>query len=488
MAANVFWAFSQAVVTMFTSRHSPFPFERGNRRDVTPSRRATAASAGDRTRVAHYLLLAFGLAHDEAEADWSSDSSDGGSDEFSTDSSDNSSDTDSTSSSSSDDDEEPLSSSLFNVAFDELLAPPGAGDHPLQQRPPVTAADFQDNQLYEECRFTRAQFYLLLELLQLPLIIRGANGHKFEAEFALLVFLFRMANVRTFRSMREKFNREATEMCEVFNWVMLHINREFAHLVDGSLPPPLGWAYPSGLDRWQSQLATWNHAVNSRVVSSIGVGIPAMFGLICLFVDGTFKHVCRPGQSQQNVGFFANLQQSLYTRYKSGHGLIFQAVTAPTGIIVDFYGPGPGRQNDRWLVRESDLDARLLSLFGGVAYSCYGDSIYTITQAIVRRIRGAILQPWQSQINGALNRERTSVEHVFGGVMQNFKFLNFKYNHKLFDSACGAGVAFRCGALLYNLQTCMVGGNQVSVHFGVSPPDAREYMAGGARPQNIEIL
>ena len=288
--------------------------------------------------------------------------------------------------------------------------------------------------------------------------------------------------------MREKFNREACEMCEIFLWVMLHINREFAHLVDGTLTPPHGWAHPAGMDRWRSQLTAWNHAINSRVFSDIGINIPPMFGLICLFVDGTFKHVCRPGQSQQNAGFFSNLQQSLYTRYKSGHGLIFQAVTSPSGMIVDFYGPGPGRQNDRWLVRESDLDARLLSLFGGIGYTCYGDSIYTITQAIVRRIRGAVLLPWQSQINQSLNRERTSVEHVFAGVVQQFKFLNFRHNHKLFDSACGAGIPFRCGALLFNLQTCMNGGNQVTVRFGLSPPEVRDYMAGGVEPQNIEIV
>jgi hypothetical protein len=34
----------------------------------------------------------------------------------------------------------------------------------------------------------------------------------------------------------------------------------------------------------------------------------------------------------------------------------------------------------------------------------------------------------------------------------------------------------------------MNGGNQVTVRFGLSPPEVRDYMAGGVEPQNIEIV
>jgi hypothetical protein len=241
-------------------------------------------------------------------------------------------------------------------------------------------------------------------------VIRGGNVHLFQGRFALLVFLFRLANARTFRSMRIMFNREAAELCEIFCWMMIYMNETFCHLVDGSLPVPAGWAHPTGLNRWRSQLPIWHHAVNMRVFGTLGVCIPAILGMVCMFVDGTFRHVCRPGSGTQlNPGFFADLQRALYTRYKRGHGFQFQALSCPTGLVIDLWGPGPGRQNDLYLVGESDLTARLVALFNGVGYTVYGDSIYAVAATIVRAFRGGNLPQWKHEANAALNKERTSV-------------------------------------------------------------------------------
>ena len=62
------------------------------------------------------------------------------------------------------------------------------------------------------------------------------------------------------------------------------------------------------------------------------------FGLVCMFVDGTFQKTCRPGG-------WSFLQRVMWTRYKKSHGLGFLSVVAPNGLTIFFQGPSPGRHN-----------------------------------------------------------------------------------------------------------------------------------------------
>jgi len=44
------------------------------------------------------------------------------------------------------------------------------------------------------------------------------------------------------------------------------------------------------------------------------------------------------------------------------HGLIFQAIIAPTGIIIDLFGAVNGRNPDTYLYNEVSFVARFLSI------------------------------------------------------------------------------------------------------------------------------
>ena len=61
------------------------------------------------------------------------------------------------------------------------------------------------------------------------------------------------------------------------------------------------------------------------VISQKGAALDNCWG----FVDGTFRPICHPGEHQQ----------VMYNGHKSVHGLKFQSVVAPNGLIANLFGP-----------------------------------------------------------------------------------------------------------------------------------------------------
>lgn len=78
----------------------------------------------------------------------------------------------------------------------------------------------------------------------------------------------------------------------------------------------------------------WNHQLLSQanlerfaeVVHRKGSPLDNCFG----FVDGTVRPVCRPGTLNQRL---------LYNGHKRVHGIKFQSVVTPNGMIANMYGP-----------------------------------------------------------------------------------------------------------------------------------------------------
>ena len=52
------------------------------------------------------------------------------------------------------------------------------------------------------------------------------------------------------------------------------------------------------------------------------------------FIDGTVRPLCRPGR----------MQRVLYNGHKKVHGLKFQSIAAPNGLIANLYGPVEGKR------------------------------------------------------------------------------------------------------------------------------------------------
>lgn len=83
-----------------------------------------------------------------------------------------------------------------------------------------------------------------------------------------------------------------------------------------------------------------------------------------------------------------------------------------------------------------------------------------------------ILTPQMQAFNAAMSNVRTSVEWLFGDVINYFKFLDFKKNLKIGLSSIGK--MYVVCALLRNALTCLYG-NETSEYFGLQPPQLQDY-------------
>ena len=108
----------------------------------------------------------------------------------------------------------------------------------------------------------------------------------------------------------------------------------------------------------------------------------------------------------------------------------------------------------------------------GDAMCVYGDPAYPLRIHLQAPFRERVLTPQMQAYNASMSRVRTSVEWLFGDVINYFKFLDFRKNLKIQLSSVGK-IYVVC-ALLRNALTCLYG-NQTSDFFGIEPPTLQEY-------------
>lgn len=102
----------------------------------------------------------------------------------------------------------------------------------------------------------------------------------------------------------------------------------------------------------------------------------------------------------------------------------------------------------------------------------YGDPAYPLRPNLIAPFRYGILTPQMQAFNAAMSNVRTSVEWLFGDVINYFKFLDFKKNLKIGLSSIGK--MYVVCALLRNALTCLYG-NETSEYFGLQPPQLQDY-------------
>lgn len=102
----------------------------------------------------------------------------------------------------------------------------------------------------------------------------------------------------------------------------------------------------------------------------------------------------------------------------------------------------------------------------------YGDPAYPLRPNLIAPFRYGILTPQMQAFNAAMSNVRTSVEWLFGDVINYFKFLDFKKNLKIGLSSIGK--MYVVCALLRNALTCLYE-NETSEYFGLQPPQLQDY-------------
>ena len=102
----------------------------------------------------------------------------------------------------------------------------------------------------------------------------------------------------------------------------------------------------------------------------------------------------------------------------------------------------------------------------------YGDPAYLLRPQLQAPFRGAVLTDDMKRFNTAMSSVRVSVEWLFGDVVNQFKFVDFKKNLKVALSPIGK--MYITSAVLNNALICMYG-NNTSTFFGIDPPTVHEY-------------
>jgi len=117
---------------------------------------------------------------------------------------------------------------------------------------------------------------------------------------------------------------------------------------------------------------------------------------------------------------------------------------------------------------------RLFRNNGARNYAVYGDTGYSNSEFIKVGFKNhRSLNMKQQEFNKDLSSLRVSVEYGFGRVTQQFAFLDFKKNQKIYLQPLKE--QYFVSALLANCQLCMNGG-QISNYFKCTPPSVEEYL------------
>lgn len=301
----------------------------------------------------------------------------------------------------------------------------------------------------------------LASLVERPLIpdIRFDLGDTQDAN-TLLDFRFDIAGVQKlglllglptrFYDLTKTFGRSRSALSEIF----LHVIDEIYNR----------W---HGLLYFNTKLIQRNMDKYCQAIANKGSPISTIFA----FIDGAKLGTCRIS----STGNGQNLQRQIYSGHKRFHCLSYQALTAPDGICLHFFGPIEGRRHDTTLLRLSGLLAfigRHPNIFN--SRYIYGDPAYGTSKYILSGFKDATLSAEQQEFNKLMSRVRQSVEWNFKVMKSLWAFITYKNLSKIRLSPVAKIVCV--AMLLTNCHCCHEGGNQISKYFEIDPPTLEEYL------------
>ncbi|KAF0720978.1 hypothetical protein AaE_010220, partial [Aphanomyces astaci] len=167
-------------------------------------------------------------------------------------------------------------------------------------------------------------------LLGLPSVVITNSRNRVCRDEAMCIMLSRLAFPTRFYQMAKMFGRSDAVLCDIFLFVVNDIYDRWHDLLYFNLRLV------------RKQLDQYCAAIKKR-----GAPLDSVFG----FIDGTKVAVSRISSS----GSGDNLQRQVYSGHKRLHCLNYQAVTAPDGVCIHFFGPVEGRKHDTTMLRHSGL-------------------------------------------------------------------------------------------------------------------------------------
>jgi hypothetical protein len=317
-----------------------------------------------------------------------------------------------------------------------------------------TISDFDDATCIRDFRFRKSNLLIISNLLwhKVNRFLVGTkasiickNRYCCPFETGLLVVLYRLSQPR----------RIHHDMEAVFCLKMQHLScilSTFIHAFH-----QLAMLYMSDPAIYHGRMEQYSTLISAKC----GNACSNVWG----FIDGTLRRMCRPKYHQKQA----------YSGHKRAHGLKYQSVMCPDGIIALMYGPAAGSRHDSFMLGESGLLQQLRQLMPEhrTVYSLYGDPAYPQSQYIYGGFHNPPTASQEAQWNTAMSKVREAVEWGFKEILMQWAFLEFKPNMKLFKIPIGQ--YYIVGALLANIRNCIYGG-QVNAYFNTKPMSVQEYL------------
>ncbi|CAN0452656.1 unnamed protein product, partial [Scytosiphon promiscuus] len=168
------------------------------------------------------------------------------------------------------------------------------------------------------------------------------------------------------------------------------------------------------------------------------------------------------------------LQREFYDAQEGAHGISFQSLVLPNGMIGDVSGPVPGGSDPSDLPRKSELNDRLAAVQRGRPFRgrVYGNSACVNMSHVGCDFHGDNLTIGQSAYNADMSTVRLDAVGQLGNITQMFPFMDVQHNHQVMLSPVGK--YYTIAALLTNAHTTCYG-CPTSTHFGMAPPTLEEY-------------
>jgi hypothetical protein len=320
----------------------------------------------------------------------------------------------------------------------------------------------------------RAQLRAVLSSLRAPISLKlpGVNTGFVDSEFAFLLYVYRMSN-----------RAKLTLMSTVFGEDYSVISRALAAFG--------AWLYDAHSHRLTDSLHFWSQHTalyNSKIVAR---GVPPAYTRVWGFIDATLVCTARPSDVAQvsfppqaaapAVIWDIDAQYAFYCAYAMQHGLKWQAVVGPCGLIMDLSGCAFGSHHDSRLYSESKILQRLLEMHWidlniramPNYFQLMADSAYSNSPVMIRVPGG------RSSEAVRCSALRVAVEHAFSKIYQKCSAMDWSNNLRLFTGQRVIEMFYNC-ALLCNMHTCL-NGSQIGNYFDCACPSLDDYMTFAPR-------
>ena len=331
---------------------------------------------------------------------------------------------------------------------DELTYVVGLGMHALgtmSQVPrnltPINPFHSKDDLQFEFAfRFTKQEVHRLLPCLHITPVVTVQKVGLVDGYIFLLVLLHRLHNPVTYIDMEETFGLPWYTLARIYGEAVDHVYELFIFrlLFDVVLLQMYAPKYADAITRKSG----------GAVTRCIG------------FLDGTIRQQCRPVRGQR----------AIFSGHKRYHGLKFQALTVPDGLIAAMFGPVEGRLHDSTMLGLSNLMFMIRTFLPG--WHIYGDGAYPLRPELLKPYIGPNITPAQAAWNTAMSGVRISVEWGFSLVSKIWGYVNFTPRQQVLKSQ--SAKSYIVAAILTNLHNCCRP-NEVSQYFHVAPPTLEQY-------------